>query len=563
MKTANRLFALLLAISLAIIPALAQQPSMAPGALGTPGKPATLAELQSRIAALLDQPKFASARWGVRIITTDGGVIFERDVDKSFMPASNMKLYTSAAALDAFGPDFKIKTSVYATRPAGKNGVLRGDLILYGRGDPNLSPRFDTDDPDRYDKLKPADTITAIERLADQIKAAGIKTVAGNLIGDDSFFAGDLLGPGWEWDDAQFYYGAEVSALTVNDNSVTFTVTAATRAGAPPSIKVQPQTGYLKIVNNARTAPDGQTRIGVNRPLNSNTVEFFGSIPRGGEFKVDIAAHDPARFAAELLKEALARRGVRVRGKVERYDAVARVAKPLDESKSAEVAGVESQPLSEMIKVINKQSQNLHAELMLRQLGTRHADCRSLDDYGRPKATADFGAEIRRQFLQKAGIEVAPLSLRDGSGLARQDLVTPRSTARLLEFMLTHPQSKTWLESLTVAGVDGTLARRMRNSAAADNLRGKTGTLTYVNSLSGYIKTRRGQPLILSIMSNNYTGPGRETTGVMDQICVMLAEFEGEIPPDAAPATSILYGADRVSGPRSLRLPAERRTNPR
>ncbi|MBO0863203.1 MAG: D-alanyl-D-alanine carboxypeptidase/D-alanyl-D-alanine-endopeptidase [Chloracidobacterium sp.] len=533
MKTVNRTVVQLLVIWLMIIPAFAQQQSPAPD------KPATLAELQSRITDLLDQPKFASARWGARIITTEGGVVFERDVDKSFMPASNMKLYTMAAALDAFGPDFKIKTSVYTTRPAGKTGILNGDLILYGRGDPNLSPRFDTDDPHRYDELAPADKITGIERLADQIKASGVKTVTGNLIGDDSFFAGDLLGPGWEWDDAQFYYGAEVSALTVNDNSVMFTVTPATRVGAPPSIKVQPETGYLKIVNNAKTVASGQTRIGVNRPLDSNTVEFFGGIPhRASEFKVNIAAHDPARFAATLLKEALARRGVRVRGKVERYDAFIRVAKPFDESKLTEIASVESQPLSEMIKVVNKQSQNLHAELMLRQLGARSADTRSLDEYGRPKSTAAVGAEIRRQFLQKAGIEVAPLSLRDGSGLSRQNLVTPRSTVRLLEFMRAHPQSKTWLESLTIAGVDGTLQRRMRDSAAANNLRGKTGSLIYVNALSGYIKTLRGQQLILSMMGNNYTGPGRDTTGVMDQICLMLAEFDGEIPSDKAPATS-------------------------
>jgi D-alanyl-D-alanine carboxypeptidase/D-alanyl-D-alanine-endopeptidase (penicillin-binding protein 4) len=535
MKIANRPLVLLLVISLALIPALAQQPSPASN------RPATLAELQSRIAALLDQPKFASARWGALITTPEGGVVFERDAEKSFTPASNMKLYTSAAALDAFGPEFKIETSVYATRPTGRNGVLKGDLILYGRGDPNLSPRFDTDDPDRYDELKPADAIPVIERLADQIKAAGIKTVTGNLIGDDSFFAGDLLGPGWEWDDAQFYYGAEVSALTVNDNSVMFTVTPATRAGKPPSIKIQPQIGYLKIVNNASTVADGQTRIGVHRPLDSNTVEFFGTIPRGAsDFKVNIAIHDPARFAAELLKEALARRNVRVRGRVERYDAVARVANPFDESKLIEVASVESQPLAEILKVINKQSQNLHAELALRQLGTRHTEARSLDDYGRPKSTAALGAEIRRQFLQRAGIEVAPLSLRDGSGLARQNLVTPRSTAQLLEFMLAHPHAKTWLASMTIAGIDGTLERRMRGSAAANNLRGKTGTLTYVNALSGYVTTKRGQPLILSLMGNNYTGPGRDTTGVMDQICAMLAEFDGEIPADKGRAAPLL-----------------------
>src|SRR5262249_45579810 len=161
MKTANKPLVLLLVISLALIPALAQQPSTAPD------KPATLAELQSRIAALLDQPKFASARWGARIITPEGGVVFERDSDKSFMPASNMNLSLTAAALAAFGPDFKIKPSVYATRPTPKTGVLKGDLILYGRGAPTLSPRFDTDDPGRYNELKPADTITAVERLAD------------------------------------------------------------------------------------------------------------------------------------------------------------------------------------------------------------------------------------------------------------------------------------------------------------------------------------------------------------------------------------------------------------
>src|SRR5215831_18402957 len=158
MKTANRPLALLLVISLALIPALAQQPSTAPD------RPATLSELQSRIAALLDQPKFASARWGARIITPEGGVVFERDADKAFMPASNMKLYTTAAALDAFGPEFKIKTSVYTTKPISKGGTVRGDLILYGRGDPNLSPRFDADNTGRYDDLKSADKVTAIEQ---------------------------------------------------------------------------------------------------------------------------------------------------------------------------------------------------------------------------------------------------------------------------------------------------------------------------------------------------------------------------------------------------------------
>ena len=524
MKTTNRIAALLLAIALSLAPALAQ--NSAPST----NKPATLAELQTAIAALLDQPKFAAARWGVRIITPDGRAIFERDADKTFMPASNLKLYTTSAALDAFGPDFRIKTSVYAAKPV-RSGLLRGDLILYGRGDPNLSPRFDTDDPKRYSELKPADKITAIERLADQIKSRGVKIIAGDLIGDDSYFAGDLLGPGWEWDDAQFYYGAEVSALTVNDNSVSFTITPARRVGDKPTIRVQPQTNYVNITNHAKTSDGGQTRIGVHRPLNQNSIEFFGSIPRGArEFEVDIAVHDPASFAATLLKEALLRRSVRVQGRVKRLDAVARIAEPFDESKLVEIASVESPPLAELLRVVNKQSQNLHTELMLRQLGAQQTTAPTeLDDYGRPKSTAARGNEVRRQFLQKAGVEIQPLSLRDGSGLARQNLVTPRSTSRLLEFMLTHQHFNVWRESLVVAGVDGTLERRMRDTAATNNFRGKTGTLSYANALSGYVTTKRGQSLILSLMGNNYTGAGREVTAVLDQICVMLAEFEGEI----------------------------------
>src|SRR5262245_14803614 len=261
MKTANRTLAILLSVSLSLIPALAQQtPS-------TINRPATLTELQSRIAALLDQPKFASARWGARIITPEGRVVFERDADKSFTPASNMKLYTTTAALDAFGPEFRIRTSVYAAKPPSKTGVLSGDLILYGRGDPNLSARFDPENTDKYGDLYPADKLAPIERLADQIKTSGVRLITGNLIGDDSFFAGDKLGVGWEWDDLQFYYGAEVSALTVNDNALTYIVTPGRRAGEAPTIETKPATNFPTIINHTTTSAGGQTRIGVHRQL--------------------------------------------------------------------------------------------------------------------------------------------------------------------------------------------------------------------------------------------------------------------------------------------------------
>jgi D-alanyl-D-alanine carboxypeptidase/D-alanyl-D-alanine-endopeptidase (penicillin-binding protein 4) len=526
-----RFLAARLVIALLLFPfhpasAIAQQQT---GAEGKPQpKPQTLTELQARIAASLDQPQFASARWGARIITTQGSTVFERDADKLFMPASSMKLYTTAAALDAFGPDFKFKTSVYATRPTAAGGVLRGDLILYGRGDPNLSARFEQGE--KIDEFTPAERIGPIEALADQIQARGIRRITGDLIGDDSYFATDWLGAGWEWDDAQFYYGAEVSALAVNDNVVTFNVAPAKRAGAAPTITVEPETAYVKIINHVTTSGNGQTRIGVHRPLGSNTVEFFGTIPRTiKEHRVNIAIHDPASFAATLLREALARRGIRVLGRIRRLDTVARLAQPLDEAKLTEVANVSSQPLSVLLKVINKPSQNLHTEIMLRQLGVRRGGAAELDDYGRPRSAEARGLEVLRRFLQAAGIETERLSLRDGSGLSRHNLITPRATVRLLEFMAAHPHSAVYRDSLPVAGVDGTLERRLRDTAAAGNVRAKTGTLSYVNAISGYLTTKRGQMLIFSLMGNNYTGPGREVTAVFDQICVMLAEYEGEL----------------------------------
>ncbi len=526
---------LLLALLLHTFPAFAQQAVVA---VPVEAKPQSPAELQARILAVLEQPKFAHARWGMRIINSAGRPVLERDVDKVFMPASNMKLYTTAAALDALGPDCKFKTSVYA---AGKinRSVLQGNVILYGRGDPNLSARFDLNaegKPNPLDEFTAADKITALEKLADQLYARGIKVIAGDVIGDDSYFATEGLGASWSWEDLQYYYGAAVSALTVNDNAVTFTVKPAARAGLPPLITMRPLTSYVKIVNHATTGngSDGKTHLGINRPLGSNEVEFFGTIPVAAkDFSDEIAVHDPARFAATLFKEALARRGIRVTGQVKRMDAVARGIEPLDEAKLSELAFIESQPLATLLKVINKESQNLHTEIMLRQLGEQtrlelRGAPRELNEYGRPKSSEARGLEVLKQFLTKAGVDVSTLSLRDGSGLARQDLVAPRATSQLLLFMSRHPHFAVYRDSLPIAG-EGTLRRRMKGTAAEGKVQAKTGSLTHVRALSGYVTTKQGQMLIISLMGNNYTGAGADLTGVFDQICVLLAEYESEL----------------------------------
>jgi serine-type D-Ala-D-Ala carboxypeptidase/endopeptidase (penicillin-binding protein 4) len=483
----------------------------------------TSEELRARISALLDQPQYSSARIGARIVASDGSVIFEREANKAFMPASNMKLYTTAAVLDLLGPDYRFRTSVFAPRRLSKGGTLRGDLVLIGRGDPNLSSRFDGG---RIDEFRPAALIPAVEAMADQIKARGVRRVIGDVVGDDSYFATDALGSSWEWDDAQFYYGAEISALTVNDNVVTVTVTPAPRAGIPPAVTIQPETAYVKIVNHTSTIEGRETHIGIDRPLNSNRIELFGSIGATAQpFHEDVAVHEPPRFAATLLKEALMRRGIRLSGGIRRIDALERIAQPLDESRYTEIASHTSEPLAVMVKVINKQSQNLHAEIMLRQLGVLRGEVQSADVYGHPRSAESRGIAVLKGFLEKAGVVTKPLSLHDGSGLSRHDMVTPEATSQLLKFMTAHKDSSVFRDSLCIAGVDGTLERRMRGTAAAGNLRGKTGTLAYVNSLSGYVSTRSGQTVIFSLMANNYTGVGRDVTGVFDQICVMLAEW--------------------------------------
>ncbi len=520
-----RLIAFSVCLSLICTPLLSQGP--AAGRVSAARKPQNLPELQTEIARLLDQPRFSAMRWGVRILTSQGLVLFERDADKSFTPASNMKLYTTAAALDVLGPDFKIRTSVYASKALPRTGILQGDLILYGRGDPNLSSRFDEDNPHTFGDFYTADRIAAIEQISDQLKTAGLKQVTGNVIGDDSYFAGDKLGSGWEWDDLQFYYGAEVSALTVNDNAISYIVTPGEKSGEAPVITTKPQTNFPIIINHATTSAKGETHIGVNRQLDTNRVEFFGTIPlRARPFKVNIAVHDPAAFAATLLKESLERHGIRIRGRAAAADAIDRVQHPFDAAQFTELAFIESQPLPVLLKVTNKPSQNLHAELLLRQVGA-NTGTHEVDVYGRPKSTLDEAIAVRNRFLQKAGIDTANLSLRDGSGLSRADLVTPYTTSRLLEFMLSHPQFPVFFDSLPVGGLEGTLENRMKGTLAEGNVHAKTGTLTYVNALSGYLTTMRGQKLIFSLYGNNYVNGSRDVTSVMDQICNLLASFEG------------------------------------
>lgn len=471
--------------------------------------PTTLTELRAAIDQILQRPSFTTTRWGVLVESLDQQrVLYSRDAEQLFIPASTLKLYTTAAALVHLGPDYRFRTSVYAAAGPDEAGIIHGDVILYGRGDPNLSSR-----------ASHGGTLTPLDHLAEQLYQAGVREIRGDIVGDESYFSGPPLGVGWEWDDLQWPYGAEVSALSVDDNVVTLSLLPGAAPGDPVQVFTLPETTYITVINKARTAPAGTHReIGIHRGLQQNVIEIWGQIPTDspGLYR-SVAVHQPALYAATLLSESLARRGIKITGRILRADATSRRQDPLDFAQLKELAAVQSIPLAEELRILNKISQNLHAELLLRTVGAVVTG----------EGTASQGIKVISDLLQSGQVRRQGLALQDGSGLSRQNLVAPATTVDLLRYMYRHPQREVFLSSLPVAGIDGTLQSRMRGTPAQDNVRAKTGSIRYTSTLSGYVTTARGEHLVFTIMANNHTGPPSQVTEAINQICVLLAQFGG------------------------------------
>lgn len=494
-------------------PVGAQQPAPAAAARppAAPGADAPKSALQTFAEQLAARPALQAARIGIRVEDAEtGAVLADVGGDKRFLPASNMKLLTTAAALDVLGPDFRVRTSVYAPAP-NADGVVNGDLTLVGRGDPTISARFN---PDKNDLR-----LTPLERLADQVAAAGVKEITGDIVGDESHFRAAPLGDGWGWDDLQWYYGAEVSALSVADNHITLTVKP-TRAGEPVEATFTPATSYVRLRNGATTAAgkEGDT-FGLHRGLADNDIELYGRLPADGGRELGVAVHDPARFAAHLFRDLLVRRGIVVRGGVRRADANLRQRQPLEVDKLKEVAFIESPPLAVWVRTTNKISSNLFAELLLRHLGKARGPA--------DKDADAAGCEVVADFMNRIGAPAAELKIRDGSGLSRLDNVTPTALTTLLRYMRKHPTWDIFYDSLPIAGKDGTLRGRMKGTRAADNLRAKTGTLDDVSALAGYVAAADGRLLVFSFVSNHLNTARTAGVAAGDDLGRALAEYAG------------------------------------
>ena len=540
----KRLSATVLLIGLLFNPAVARQ---------APQQTDSYEALAAKIAAHLAQPRFSPVSWGVKVVSLDSGkLIFEHNAEKYFSPASNAKLYTGALALHTFGADYRIRTSLYAAGRPDPSGVLKGDLTLYGRGDPTLAARLHGGDYNR-----------PLEPLVEQLKAAGVRRIEGDPIGDESYFNTPPFGSGWEWDDLQEYYGAEVSALPVHDNALDLFVRPAERVGLPCRLTTGPQTTFLTFINRTQTAPKGTpTRVSFYRPVGENIVYVSGRVALDSDkgYTGSVAVHNPALLFVTLFKEALARHGITVSGRTRTLDWKYREVTPLDLSKFVELGFVESPPMRDLVREMMKPSQNLYAQLLLLQVGVSgrwqvgagtpavsETQASSPNPSGRvittpsspptpdPRSltTEEKGVEAMNAFLAEVGVKRGEVLLEEGSGLSRRDIITPNATIALLKFMHSHKLAGAYYESLPIAGVDGTLRTRMRETAAANNVRAKTGTLRYVYALSGYVTTVAGERLAFSVMVNNYYNPDRSIVprNDLDAIAVLLAEHIGKAAP--------------------------------
>ncbi len=460
----------------------------------------------------------ARAFWGAKAVDLESGeTLYERNADHFFVPASNTKLFSTALALVKLGPDHRFQTVVRSVAEPVSDGILRSDLVLVGGGDPTLSARVI---PYRKGPIT-GDPVAALDGLAAQLASRGLRRVEGDVVGDDTAYVWDPYPSGWAVQDAVWEYGAPVSALSFNDNALTLTIRPGNQPGAPAMLTLTPSLEHFVIDNRVRTGGPAEPMLRISRSPGSRQLQIWGSVPAGSAgISRLLAVDDPARFAALALVEALKRRGITVNGSAKvRHRFPHEVGdlkrpRPSPPPEGIELARQASPPLLETLRIVNKVSQNLHAELVLHEVARAR----------RQVGSREAALEELAGFLGELGLTEKDFRFEDGSGLSRLTLITPSATVRLLSYMHRSQHHAAWLSLLPVGGQDGTLSDRFEKDSGGARIFAKTGTLSHVSALSGYAEPRRGGRLAFSILVNNYHASPSAVRRFIDRMALLLVE---------------------------------------
>ncbi|MDK2971168.1 MAG: hypothetical protein PWP23_923 [Candidatus Sumerlaeota bacterium] len=465
------------------------------------------AELLQAVDAFFEDERFANAFWGAKIKSLDTGEVwYERNSDKLFMPASNEKIPTTAAALVTLGPDWQFTTH-FTTNGEIRNGVLEGDLIVFGNGDPTLYSRF-YDDPRDVFRL-----------VAQRFHDLGITRITGDIIGDDNAFDDEHIGYGWPLDGLPSWYSAEFGALQINEGYVDLTVRPPADANGTVTIEPNLPSDYYTIDNRVVVRP-GRNRISSDRAFGTNNLIVRGSVaPGSNPQEVSPTITNPTLFYVTVLAEVLRDERIDIGGKPMDCDDIAAWNQKPEDFTSLYVH--KSPPLSEIIKGLMKRSQNLYAETMARVLGWEVHGNGSFRN----------GRRVVSDVLKGFGVEPGTYRYMDGSGLSRYNFISPDILVKILEGMHEHEYWPEWRESMPIAGVDGTLARRMRGTPAEGNVRAKTGTISNVRGLSGYVTTADGEELVFSFLVNAHIVSSAATEDVTDGVLALLAGYDSGAAP--------------------------------
>lgn len=458
-------------------------------------------ELRNQLDDVFNDSNFSSAYWGVLIKSLKTGeIIYKKNADKLFTPASNMKLFTTSAALILLGENYKYKTKIGIDGEI-INGTLHGDLIITGCGDPTISNRF-----------KEGDIDIILKNWVDSLKQKNIFRITGNLIGDDDSFDEKSFGSGWMRDYEFSWFAAPSGALSFNNNCINVTITP-TSVRFPANINIQPNSKTYYFINKVTTVEDGNNEIQLIRNRRNDVITVKGNINVGSKPIIEyIAIDDPTDFTVNTFADELTKGGIILDGYPTDLD---KETHQVDYDNITTLFTNESNKLSDIIRETNKNSNNFYAEQLLKTIGLE------IYDFG----TIDNGVKAMRGIFENMGINIDNLLITDGSGLSRLNWVTPKHIVNLLSYMYKSEHFKAFYNSLPIAGRDGTLADRMKNSAAENNVRGKTGYLNGVTALSGYLNTVDDEPIVFTMIVNNSLVPSSLAQYLQDMVCVRLVNF--------------------------------------